>query len=52
VIHTVAARNVHAIDHGVSVGLSWSFSTARARDRAIASTEHSLVKCLCEKKAM
>jgi len=52
VIHTLTARNVHAIDHGVSVGLSWSFSTARARDRAIASTEHSLVKCLCEKKAM
>jgi len=51
-IHTVAARNVHAIDRGVSVGLSWSFSTPRARDRAIADAEHSLVKCLCEKKAM
>jgi len=48
-IHTVAERNGHAIDHGLTVGLSWSFSTGRGRDRAIASTEGSLVKCVCEK---
>jgi hypothetical protein len=48
-IHTVAQRNGHALDHGLSVGLSWSFSTKRAEDRAIASSERSLVKCLCEK---
>lgn len=48
-IHTVAQRNGHAIDHGLSAGLSWSFSTARAKDRAIASAEHSLIRCLCEK---
>jgi hypothetical protein len=46
-IHTVAARNVHAIDYGVSMGVSLGFSTRRARDRAL--TERSLVKCLCEK---
>jgi hypothetical protein len=48
-IHTVAARNGHAIDRGLSLGLSWSFTTARAKDRVIASVDNSLVKCLCEK---
>jgi len=48
-IHTVAKRNGHAIDHGVTIGLTWSFSTARAKDRMIASAEHSLTKCVCEK---
>ncbi|MGH9139886.1 MAG: hypothetical protein ACRD2I_01960 [Vicinamibacterales bacterium] len=48
-IHTVAKRNGHAIDHGVTVGLTWSFSTARAKDRMIASAEHALTRCVCEK---
>ena len=48
-IHTVAQRNGQALDHGLSLGLSWSFSTARAQDRAIASAGSSLVRCLCEK---
>jgi hypothetical protein len=52
VIHTLVARNIHAIHRGLSLGLSWSFSTKRATDRAIANAEHSLVRCLCEKKAM
>src|SRR5262245_3941956 len=52
-IHTVAQRNGHAIDRGLSIGLSWSFSTGRAQPSAIASaSERSLVKCLCEKKTM
>lgn len=50
-IHTFAARNTHIVDRGVSVGMSWSFSTARSKDRAIASSEHSLAKCLCQKSA-
>jgi hypothetical protein len=50
-LRTVAARNGHAVDHGLSLGLSWSFSTKRAGDRAIASTENSLAKCLCGKSA-
>jgi hypothetical protein len=50
-IHTAAARNGHAIDRGISLGLSWSFSTNRANDRAIASAAHSLAKCLCGKNA-
>jgi hypothetical protein len=48
-IRNVAQRNGHALDHGLSLGLSWSFSTAPAGDRAIASAEHSLVRCACEK---
>jgi hypothetical protein len=50
-IHTVTARNGHAIDRGISLGLSWSFSTGRANDRALASAAHSLAKCLCGKSA-
>jgi hypothetical protein len=48
-IHTVAKRNGHAIDHGVTMGLTWSFSTANSKDRMIASSERSLIKCACEK---
>lgn len=47
-LRTVSERNGHAIDHGVSLGLSWSFSTRRAGSRAIASVDRSLAKCLCE----
>lgn len=49
VLHTVAERNGHAIDYGLTLGLGWSFSTPRAKNRAIASAEHSLIRCLCEK---
>jgi hypothetical protein len=49
-IHTAAARNGHAIDRGLSVGVSWSFSTGRGGDRAIASADRSLARCLCEKR--
>jgi hypothetical protein len=48
-LHTVAERNGHAIAYGLTLGLSWSFSTPRVKDRAIASAEHSLIRCLCEK---
>jgi len=49
-IHTASARNGHAINRGVSFGLSWSFSTGQAKDRAISnSAENSLGRCLCEK---
>jgi hypothetical protein len=48
-IHTVAARNGHVVDRGVSLGMSWSFSTRRSKDRAIA--DRSLAKCMCGKSA-
>lgn len=50
VVHTVEKRNGHAIYYGATVGLSWSFSTARG-NRAIASAEHAIAKCLCGKSA-
>jgi len=51
IVHALAApqRNGHQIDHGLTVGLTWSFSTRRAGARAIASAEDSLAKCVCEK---
>jgi hypothetical protein len=48
-IHTVAQRNGHAIEYGLSVGLSWTFSARSAKDRAFASNESSLARCACEK---
>lgn len=50
-LRTVSERNGHAIDHGVSLGLTWSFSTQRAGHRAISSASRSLAKCVCEKGA-
>jgi hypothetical protein len=50
-IHALAAaqRNAHQVDRGLTVGLSWGFSTHRANDRAIASASGSLARCVCEK---
>ena len=48
-LHTVAQRNGHVLDRGVTAGLSWSFTTARARKNARAIAENSLVRCACEK---
>lgn len=50
-LRTVAARNGHAIDRGLTVGMSWSFSTRSGKDRAIASSDRSLAKCMCVKSA-
>jgi hypothetical protein len=50
-LRTVAARNGHALDHALSLGLSWSFSSKRANDRVIASADRSLARCLCGKSA-
>jgi hypothetical protein len=46
-MRTVAQRNGHALSRGVSVGLSWSFTTARARKTAVGTTaaNNSLVRC-------
>ena len=51
VVHALAAaqRNAHQIHSSVTVGLTWSFSTKRAVDRAIASSEKALARCVCEK---
>jgi hypothetical protein len=48
--HTVAQRNGHELERGISIGLSWSFTTRLAQPRAVTTTaENSLVRCLCEK---
>jgi len=49
---TVAQRNGHRLARGLSLGLSWSFTTRRATTRPFTATtmaESSLVRCLCEK---
>lgn len=48
-MHTVAQRNGHELDRGISVGVSWSFTTAHARKAATTSAENALSRCLCEK---
>jgi hypothetical protein len=47
--HTVAQRNGHELDLGASVGITWSFTTPRAKKHASSATEGSLARCLCEK---
>ena len=44
---TVAGRNAHAIDRGISIGMAWSFRRAVAPRTT--SRESSLAKCLCQK---
>ena len=58
VIRTVAGRNVHALQHSVTIGVSWSFARGSGRERATRSElaqnrrqaqTRTLVKCLCQK---
>jgi hypothetical protein len=46
---TVAQRNGHLLDRGISLGVSWSFTTAHARKSVGTTAENSLSRCLCEK---
>jgi hypothetical protein len=48
-MRTVAQRNGHLLDRGISLGVSWSFTTAHARKSVTATAENSLARCLCEK---
>jgi hypothetical protein len=50
-MRTVAQRNGHVLNRGLSLGVSWGFTTKRARDRALEVAERGLSKCLCEKGA-
>jgi hypothetical protein len=58
VIRTVAGRNVHALQHSLTVGMTWSFARgsggARANQSALATRRvgghrHVLARCLCQK---
>jgi hypothetical protein len=48
-LRTVSQRNGHELNRGLTVGLSWSFTTPHAKDRALSMAENSLGRCLCEK---
>jgi hypothetical protein len=50
---TVTGRNTHAVNRGVAVDLSWSFSRSGAdRFEVARGREGSLIRCLCEKAAV
>lgn len=58
VIRTVAGRNVHALQYGLTVGASWSFTTRHARTRSSRSglaqsrgdaRTGVLARCVCQK---
>jgi hypothetical protein len=48
---TVTQRNGHLLDRGISIGVSWSYSTRRGANSIARAQEQSLVRCLCEKSA-
>lgn len=50
IMHDVERRNGHGMTRGVSLGMSYSFTTPHARKNAEGMTaEKSIAKCLCEK---
>jgi hypothetical protein len=57
VVHTVTGRNMHELEYGATVGVSWSFMTAHAVAHASRSTAaeratgeaRKLVRCICQK---
>jgi hypothetical protein len=57
VVHTVTGRNMHELEYGLTVGMSWSFMTGHAvahahrstaADRATGETR-KLLRCVCQK---
>ena len=56
-LRTVAGRNIHALQHAVSFGMSWSFSAAGSGARANRASAHdrlqarkqTLARCICQK---
>jgi hypothetical protein len=51
-MRTVSQRNGHLMDRGLSVGLSWSFSTRREGGATAGAREQSLTRCVCEKAGL
>jgi hypothetical protein len=50
VSHMVAGRNMHQVHIGATFGITYSFKRRPGSSSVEASGEHSLVKCLCQKK--
>jgi hypothetical protein len=56
-MRTVAGRNVHALDHGVTVGMTWSFVKGQEGARASRTPvqteaegqQRTLARCVCQK---
>lgn len=50
---TLTGRNTHAVNRGISLGMSWSFGSQSGDDLLLArdGRRGSLVRCLCEKSA-
>ena len=49
-LHDAAGRSGHALNLGVNVGLTWSFTRSAQRASTVAQAHaRSLVKCLCQK---
>jgi hypothetical protein len=48
---TVTGRNTHAVNRGISLGMSWSFGRSFGDEQLIArdGRQDSLARCLCEK---
>jgi hypothetical protein len=49
---TVTGRNTHAVNRGISLGMSWSFGRSGGGDDQLIARDgrqDSLVRCLCEK---
>jgi len=50
IVRTVAGRNVHAVNHGISIGLSWGLGKSGPPvPGGDDETGRALPKCLCEK---
>ena len=50
-IHTMAARNNHAIEYGLTLGVTYSFTKGAETILRNSSGQKHLVRCLCEKNA-
>jgi hypothetical protein len=48
-MRAVAQRNGHELNRGISVGMSWGFTTAHAKKSVTTAADNSLARCLCEK---
>jgi hypothetical protein len=46
---TVRGRNTHAVNRGLSIGVSWSFGGSSDEKLIADSRRQSLIRCVCEK---